>query len=972
MSDLSDRLTQFQEAHAANPTLLPAARRMFTLQVARARRGDGSLDEEALAEAVATTYANAPAVGLAKADLLRAVLENLAQGVCFFDRNGRLIIANRRYAEIYGLSPEDIPSGTSLRDIVTQRYLVGSIPEMSADAFLHWRAQVIRTAEESDSVVELRNGRVIAIRHQPLADGGWVATHEDITERRETERQLAFLSHYHPVTGLPNSVLLAEQLQEVLRNTSDQAPCAALSLALDGLPAINDALGRRAAAGLLRLQAQRLRDRLGPRDLLFQQGDNEFVIIQCRGPQPGEATRLAMKLLELIGKPAVLGGQSLLVRASIGIAPALTAGLDAGTLLKNADIALHQAQLEAPGEYLLFEPGMDQEVLARRQLELDLRDAVEHLAFELHYQPLIDVKTTQVVGFEALLRWTRPGHGAVAPAVFIPLAEQLGLIDRIGEFVLQTACGEAASWPNRVGLAVNVSAMQFVGGALPGLLADTLHRTGLAPSRLSLEITESCVVTNPAAAASTLAALRASGVRIAMDDFGTGYSSLSVLPLLPFDAIKIDRSFIATLGEGPAHVAIVRAIISLSASLGATCTAEGVETEEQFAILAREHCTEVQGFLFGAPRPAAGVAELLREGSMRPGQEAPATPAAPRVPPAPRVLPAPGLEVPGLDAPPDISFTEVVHNAPDIIMITDAELDAPGPVILYVNPAFTRLTGYTAEEAVGRSPRFLQGPGTSRGSLNAISARLRAGREVQEAVLNYAKNGTPYWLDLRIVPVADSTGRIVQFVAVQRDVTGDRGRLERLENIADRDALTGIFNRRALLRTMQGALRTSRSYRVGGPCLAYLDIDRFKQVNDAFGHAVGDTVLLGLAQRLVENVRRLDTVGRMGGEEFVVCMPAITLRDAAAIGERLRRSVSAEPFATPAGPLWVSISVGVSEVATGEPDLADAMRRADRAMYVAKRAGGNRMQVDPDPAAPDPAAPLPDLLQHLPPDALPH
>lgn len=290
-----------------------------------------------------------------------------------------------------------------------------------------------------------------------------------------------------------------------------------------------------------------------------------------------------------------------------------------------------------------------------------------------------------------------------------------------------------------------------------------------------------------------------------------------------------------------------------------------------------------------------------------------------------------------------ISYEQIVETANDVIIVTDANLDPPGPKILYVNPAFARLCGYEAHEVIGLTPRILQGPGTSRETLDTIASELRAGREVRQKVLNYAKSGAPYWLDLRIVPLRDAGGRIIQFVAIERDVTLDKRRLDELEYVADRDTLTGIPNRRALLRTADAEMQAARIHNRPGPCLAFIDVDYFKRVNDHFGHATGDAVLFGIADRIAENVRRVDMVGRIGGEEFAVFMPSIFLSEASAIGERLRHAVSGQPFATPAGPLQITVSIGVAEAAPNDYRLSNLMERADRAMYAAKQAGRDRV-----------------------------
>jgi diguanylate cyclase (GGDEF)-like protein/PAS domain S-box-containing protein len=292
----------------------------------------------------------------------------------------------------------------------------------------------------------------------------------------------------------------------------------------------------------------------------------------------------------------------------------------------------------------------------------------------------------------------------------------------------------------------------------------------------------------------------------------------------------------------------------------------------------------------------------------------------------------------------DISFRQIAEMANDIVIVTTPELALPGPRIVYVNPAFTRLTGYTSEEAVGQTPRMLQGPGTSKATLNKISKILRAGGHVHEKVLNYAKGGAPYWLDLRIVPLYAPVGRITYFAAIERDVTLDKRRLDELEYLADRDTLTGIPNRRALLRGIEDEIETvQRLGNATGPCVAFIDVDNFKDVNDVFGHTTGDAVLYGVADRLAENIRRSDILGRLGGEEFGVCMPAVSLSEAKALAERLRRSIAGAPFETPGGPISITVSIGVAAF-KNDSNLTQLIERADAAMYAAKRQGRNRVR----------------------------
>jgi diguanylate cyclase (GGDEF)-like protein/PAS domain S-box-containing protein len=558
-----------------------------------------------------------------------------------------------------------------------------------------------------------------------------------------------------------------------------------------------------------------------------------------------------------------------------------------------------------------------------------LRQAATGDGLTLAYHAQYCLATRQVTGFEALVRWRHPTRGLLPPDAFIPTAQRAGLIGAIGRWVLQQACLEAARWPAGLRVAVNVSASSL----RPELVADVmaaLAASGLPPHRLELEVTETVAMTRGAPSLEVLRALQAAGIRLAIDDFDTGYASYGYLIGFGFDKLKLDASLVAQLASDHARAAVARAVVrsvcALCGELGVACAAEGVETEGQLAFLAEAGCTEVQGFLLAEPVPAARVPAVaqLDCGRMKPAAGAPGAP------------------------PPAIPFAQIAHSAGDLIIVTDTRLDAPGPRILYVNPAFTRVTGFSAQEAIGRSPRMLQGPGTSRATLDRVGAALRAGEPVHEKILNYATSGAPYWLDMRIVPLRDALGRITHFAAIERDVTMDKRRLDELEYLADRDTLTGIPNRRSLLRTLEAELAVAAHAAEDGPfglCLALADVDYFKQVNDTRGHAAGDAVLCGLADRLAENVRRADFVGRLGGEEFAVLMPQMPLEDAVALADRLRRAVARTAFDAPGGPVRVTVSIGVAGFAAGE-DAQALLRRADAALYRAKAAGRDTVRAD--------------------------
>jgi predicted signal transduction protein with EAL and GGDEF domain len=363
---------------------------------------------------------------------------------------------------------------------------------------------------------------------------------------------------------------------------------------------------------LLKVVAQRLGACIGETDTLARLGGDEFAIVQvAASDQPAASAALAGRIIEAVGAPYNLDGHHMVIDTSIGVSIAPADGTEPDVLLKNADLALYRAKSDGRGTYRFFEAAMDARAQARRVMELELRAAVAGSQFELHYQPIQALDGGRIIAFEALVRWRHPHRGLVPPGEFIPLAEQTGLIVPIGEWVLQTACRQAATWPSQIRIAVNLSAVQFRNRRLEATVVAALASSGILPDRLELEITESVLLQDCEATLAALHALRELGVRISMDDFGTGYSSLSYLRSFPFDKIKIDQSFIRELATRDDSIAIVRAITSLGKSLGIATTAEGVETSEQLALLKSEGCTEVQGYLFSPPRPAAEIASML-------------------------------------------------------------------------------------------------------------------------------------------------------------------------------------------------------------------------------------------------------------------------------------------------------------------------------------------------------------------------
>ena len=434
----------------------------------------------------------------------------------------------------------------------------------------------------------------------------------DITERKQAEQRLAFMAQHDGLTGLPNRTLLRQRLDEILMHTRRSGDKAGVMvLGLDNFKAVNDSLGHAVGDKLLRGVARRLRSSLREEDAIARLNSDEFAIVHPGIARPEDAVLVARRLLAAIGEPYLLDGHSIVIGASIGIAMAPGDGDDSEKLLKNADMALSRAKVESRGTFSFFEPEMDARAQARRKIEIELRAAIQNDVLRPYYQPLVNLATGRIAGFEALVRWPDAERGLVPPSEFIPVAEETGLIHAIGTMMLRRACADAALWPDDVSVAVNLSPLQFRSGNLLSVVTEALKLAGLAPKRLELEITETLMLEKSDEVLATLHALRALGVRISMDDFGTGYSSLSYLRSFPFDKIKIDRSFVTDLDGNVEAQAIVRSIVSLGKGLGVIITAEGVETEGELRCLRNEGCDQAQGFLFSKARPNAEVVALL-------------------------------------------------------------------------------------------------------------------------------------------------------------------------------------------------------------------------------------------------------------------------------------------------------------------------------------------------------------------------
>jgi diguanylate cyclase (GGDEF)-like protein len=541
------------------------------------------------------------------ADRFDTALNNMPHGLCMFDPQRRLVVSNKRLEEILHVS--GFGRGASLHELLRACVMSGTLNEATMERLLAELESRLSGKFDGELAVDTEDGRALSLTFEPMENGGSVVLVEDVTERKNAEAKINHLARYDALTGLPNRTFFHDQMEWVLATMKRGTHCAVLFVDLDQFKQVNDTLGHPAGDALLCAVAERLRGIVRDTDFVARFGGDEFVVLETSARDPQAASILAGRIVEELGEPYDISGHHVVIGASVGISVAPRDGTGADVLLKNADMALYRAKSEGRSVWRFFEPEMDVKARARRSLELDLRDAVATGAFEVYYQPLINLKSARITTCEALLRWSHPERGMVSPADFIPIAEEMGLIVDIGNWVLRRACHDCAQWPGDVRVAVNLSPIQFRRGNLMRSINEALAGSGLAPNRLEIEITESVLLQDTEVTRAILQELREFGVRISLDDFGTGYSSLSYLHNFPLHKVKIDRSFLADVGANARALPLLRNVARLITELGMSVTMEGIETREQLDLIANEGTfDEAQGFLFS---PAVRPHEIL-------------------------------------------------------------------------------------------------------------------------------------------------------------------------------------------------------------------------------------------------------------------------------------------------------------------------------------------------------------------------
>lgn len=540
---------------------------------------------------------------------LDAALSSMSQGLILLNADGEIVLTNGRFREMYQFGLDDVTPGRHVGEIIARFARDYTNSDFSIDAFMD------ALSIKANQVVHLNDGRIIQINRASTPDGGWVATHEDITERELASQQIAHLAFHDPLTGLANRAEFYRRGEEALRSNDS---ISVILVDLDRFKTVNDTLGHSAGDALLKKAASRMRAIARPADIVARIGGDEFAILQGWSEDQREAAAsLANQLIDIVAQPYLLGDKPTKIGASIGVA-VRTPDIDSmESLIHRADLALYEVKSLGRNACVVYNDELGIKAAERLALESELRSAIFEGHLELHYQPIVSMIDRRICGFEALVRWRHPQKGLLSPDRFITVAEESDLIVDLGEFVVRQACADASSWPSHVRVAVNISPTHLLRKSLLDTVIDTLQRTNIDAARLEIEVTETVLMKSDDEILSDLHRLQSLGVRVALDDFGTGFSSLSHLRMFAFDKIKIDRSFVSEMGDRRDSAAIVCAMTGLARALDMQTTAEGIETEDQFQILRAAGCSQGQGYLFGRPLPASDTLALLGNESPR-------------------------------------------------------------------------------------------------------------------------------------------------------------------------------------------------------------------------------------------------------------------------------------------------------------------------------------------------------------------
>lgn len=552
------------------------------------------------------------------ASQLDSALNNMSHGLCMLDADGNLRVSNDQIAKMLGVPRRAMRAGVNIRVLLRLLVRGGAIAPKEAD-------ELNRTLKTRSSVADFSwvanapDGRSIEINVHYMRNDGAVIVTQDITERRTAEAAIYRMVWFDPVTGLPNRRRFEKELSNaLLAPQSERENGAILFLDLDDFKQVNDSLGHARGDKLLSAVGERLRSAVEETDVVARWGGDEFAILLSPGKNARAPSSIADRIIARINRPFHIDGYEIVVGASVGVAKIHRDGLTLETLLSNADLALYAAKGEGRNRWRSYERQLGLNAQSRRTLEIDLRAAIANETIEVHYQPINNAATREIVGCEALARWRHPTRGPISPAEFIPIAEELGLMDELGRTILQRACDACASWPERFFVAVNLSPLQVRGGRIANMIKEALESSGLYPHRLEVEITESTLLHDLPQTRQILRSIRAMGVRISLDDFGTGYSSLSYLHTFPLDKIKIDRSFTMAIGSDHRASIVIASVAGMCKMLGMDVLVEGIETELQMQFVdSLGSVSEVQGFLFSPAVPEKEIAAMFETGMQR-------------------------------------------------------------------------------------------------------------------------------------------------------------------------------------------------------------------------------------------------------------------------------------------------------------------------------------------------------------------